>query len=47
MPYPHAGESKREYIARFMASEEAKHDYPGISQRYKVALELWKRYQAK
>jgi len=43
MPYPRKGDSKAEYIERFMGSAEARRDYPSRSQRYAVALSLWNR----
>lgn len=42
MPSPNAGESKEDFIARFMASPKAKSDYPDEDQRYAVALSMWK-----
>lgn len=44
MPKPNKGESKSDYIARFMSSEEAKKSFPDEKQRYVVALSWWKKY---
>src|SRR5262245_14585655 len=41
MPYPTKEETKEEFIARFMASEEARSDYPDEKQRAAVAYSLW------
>jgi hypothetical protein len=43
MPNPRKGESKDDYIGRFMSSTEARRDYPDRSQRYAVANSMWKR----
>ncbi len=43
MPYPTAGETREEYIAKFMKSEEARKDYPDEKQRAAVAYSLWER----
>lgn len=37
MPNPKSGESKQDFISRFMSSEEAKRDYPDQDQRLAVA----------
>jgi hypothetical protein len=47
MPYPKQGESKEDYIERFMGSAEANRDYPKRSQRYAVANSLWSRRKKK
>jgi hypothetical protein len=47
MPKPKEGESKEEFISRFMESEEAKTDYPGEDQRYAVAESIWREYSKK
>ena len=44
MPKPNKGESKSDYIARFMSSGEAKKSFPDEKQRYAVALSWWKKY---
>lgn len=41
MPHPRKNESKEDFIARFMSSEEAKRDYPDHKQRYAVANIMW------
>jgi hypothetical protein len=47
MPFPKKGETKDEYIQRFMGSAEAIRDYPDKLQRYAVALSLWKNRNKK
>lgn len=47
MPDPRRGESKEEFIARYMASAEARRDYPDEKQRYAVAQSTWKEYLLK
>jgi hypothetical protein len=42
MPRPIRGESKRDFISRYMRSKHAKEKYPKRAQRFKVALELWR-----
>lgn len=44
MPKPNPGESKEDYIARFMSSKEAKKSYPGEKQRLAVAHSYWKKH---
>lgn len=39
--YPNKGESKKDFIARFMSV--TKDEYPDIKQRYAVALNYWSR----
>ncbi len=41
VPRPKEGEDKQAYISRFMASEEARRDYPDQDQRAAVAYSLW------
>lgn len=41
MPRPKEGESQQDYVSRFMASEEARKDYPDEKQRAAVAYSLW------
>lgn len=43
MPKPKQDESKEDYVARFMSSEEAKRDYPDEKQRLAVAYSEYKR----
>lgn len=43
MPNPNKGETKEEFIARFMSSPEAKKDFPDEKQRLAVAYSKWKR----
>lgn len=43
MPTPNKGESKEDYIKRFMSSKEAISSYPNKKQRYAVALSMWKK----
>lgn len=47
MPNPNPKETKEEYIARFMSSEEAKKDYPDEKQRLAVAHSKWKQFRSK
>ena len=42
MPYPRKGETKEEFISRFMGSAEANRDYPDQKQRLAVAESLWR-----
>ena len=42
-PTPKAGESEKDYKARFMGSEEARRDYPDEKQRYAVACGMWEK----
>ena len=44
MPNPNKGESKEDYIKRFMSSPEAKKSFPDEKQRYAVALSKWKEH---
>lgn len=46
MPYPKAGEDKKDYVARFMASEEAKRDFPDEKQRLAVAYSMFEKRNA-
>ena len=41
MPNPKKGETKEEYISRFMNSEEAKNSFPDEKQRLAVAYSKW------
>ena len=43
--YPNKGESKKDFIARFM--KVTKDEYPDIKQRYAVALSYWNRRKKK
>lgn len=43
MPYPRAGESKSDYIARFMESSEARKDFPDEKQRVAVAYSMYEK----
>ena len=43
--YPNKGESKKDFIARFMSV--TKDEYPDIKQRYAVALSYWDRKDKK
>jgi len=43
MPRPVKKESQKDFISRFMSSEEAKADYPDEKQRYAVAMSMWRR----
>lgn len=38
MPNPRAGEDEKDYVSRFMASQEARHDFPDETQRAAVAF---------
>jgi hypothetical protein len=42
MPNPSKGESMKDYVAKFMSSEEAIKDFPDEKQRYAVAMSKWK-----
>ena len=44
MPLPKKGESKEEYISRYMNSEEAKKSFPDEKQRIAVAESEWKKH---
>lgn len=44
MPMPNKDESKEEYIARFMGSEEAKKSHPDEKQRLAIAYSMWKKH---
>jgi len=41
MPAPRQGETRQDYVSRFMASAEAKRDYPDEKQRAAVAYSMW------
>ena len=43
--YPNKGESKKDFISRFM--EVTKDEYPDTKQRYAVALSYWDRRDKK
>lgn len=43
MPYPHSGESKSDYIERFMRSSEAQKDFPTPEQRIAVAYSMYEK----
>lgn len=45
MPKPNKGESEKDFIARFMSSEEAKKDFPDQKQRLAVAYSEWKKHK--
>lgn len=47
MPKPRKGETKEEFIARFMSSEEAKRDFPDEKQRLAVAYSIWEQHHKK
>ena len=42
MPDPHADESESDYVSRFMASPEARKDFPDEKQRAAVAYKKWR-----
>lgn len=43
MPEPkESGETRQEYVSRFMKSEEAQRDYPDRDQRLAVAFSMWR-----
>jgi len=44
MPVPNQGESKEDFVKRFMSSKEAKKDYPDEKQRLAVAYQFWKKH---
>jgi hypothetical protein len=43
MPSPNKNESEKEFVARYMSSEEAKKRFPDEKQRYAVALSEFRR----
>jgi len=43
MPDPNAGESQDKYVSRFADSEEAKKDYPELTQRLAVAYSKYRQ----
>lgn len=43
MPLPNKGESKREFISRYMSSSEAQKDVPDKKQRLVVAYSTWSK----
>ncbi len=47
MPNPRKGESKEDYISRFMSSTEAKKDYPDKDKRLAVAYSKWNQSKNK
>ena len=47
MPKPNKGESREEYIARFMSSEEAKKSFPDEKQRLAAAYSYWRKHGGK
>lgn len=46
MPYPKPGESKKDYISRFMGSGEAQSDFPDEKQRLAVAYSMFEKKNA-
>lgn len=46
MPKPRAGESKKDYISRFMSSAEAQSDFPDEKQRLAVAYSMFEKRNA-
>lgn len=46
MPTPRAGESKKDYISRFMESGEARSDFPDEKQRLAVAYSMYEKRNA-
>lgn len=46
MPKPNPGESKKDYISRFMGSEEARADFPDEKQRLAVAYSMFEKRNA-
>lgn len=43
MPNPRKGEKRGKFVARFMASAEAKRDFPDQKQRAAVAYSKWRK----
>ena len=43
--YPNKGESKKDFISRFM--KVTKNEYPDVKQRYAVSLSYWNRRNKK
>lgn len=46
MPTPIYGESKKEFVQRYMKSSEARKSFPDSSQRYAVAHSVWKKHNS-
>jgi len=44
MPIPHKGESREDFVARYMSSEEAKKAYPDDEQRLAIAYSKYKQF---
>ena len=42
IPNPRVGESKEEFIERFMSDPQMIAEFPTQRQRYAVAIETWK-----
>jgi hypothetical protein len=47
LPTPKPGESKDDFVSRFMSSEVAKKEFPDRKQRVAVALNIWRRSKRK
>lgn len=43
MPDPRAGETRAEFVSRYMGDAKAVRDYPDEKQRYAVAVSTWER----
>lgn len=43
MPNPHKGETRSEFVQRFMTSKEAQRSFPNEKQRLAVAYSEWAR----
>jgi hypothetical protein len=46
MPRPNDGETREDFIARYMSDAEARRSYPEAAQRYKIAESLWENRNA-
>jgi len=44
IPTPNKGETKEEFISRFMSNEFIKKEYPDNKQRLAIAYYQWKKY---
>lgn len=42
MPKPRSGETRDEFVKRFVSDEEMKREFPDIKQRVAIALKLWR-----
>jgi len=45
MPMPHSGETRSEFVGRFMASTLMQKEYPKQKQRLAVAFSEWRKHK--